>query len=87
MDENIEQKHYQRGFNDGYLITKHLSDLSTKLSRVKDESPRGDGFYQGRRQYLLEQAKDKRPAWMKRDRSDKSNDAHKTPDRDIDHDR
>lgn len=52
---NSEQQYIQ-GFNHGYLITKHLPDLVTKLVKnIKDVA--GDyiaGFFSGKEEYELE---------------------------------
>jgi hypothetical protein len=56
---------YLKGFNEGYALAQHVPDLADKLSRVKNESERGKGFQDGRRQYTHEQMKELRPSWLK----------------------
>ena len=56
---------YQKGFNEGYLIAKHLPDLSTRLAGITNETPHIEGFKDGRKQYIIELARERRPAWLK----------------------
>ena len=67
--EETEAPHpeYLKGFNEGYLITKHLPDLADKLSGVLGDSLWGTGFQDGRQQLILEQVKDRLPDWLKDD--------------------
>lgn len=50
---------YKKGFNEGYLITKHLPELSDQLSKIKNETPRIEGFKDGRNQIFQEKAKER----------------------------
>lgn len=59
---------YLQGFNEGYLITKHLPELSGKLPASLPESERSKGFVDGKQQFLSEKEKDHYPAWLKSDR-------------------
>ena len=45
---------YIKGFNEGYIITKHLPEVSDCIVQVQSESPRLDGFRDGRKQLVLE---------------------------------
>lgn len=84
MDEQQTSPTYQKGFNDGYIMTEHVPDLADQLAEVKSDSDRMDGFRNGRKQFVLDQTKEYRPNWLSRDRHDiKDQDAQ---DRDIDHD-
>jgi hypothetical protein len=56
---NENNNSYQTGFNEGYLIAKHEPDLSDKLATMKSDTPRIDGIQDGRREFILEQIKDK----------------------------
>ena len=38
---------YIKGFNKGYIITKHLPEVSDCIVKVQSESPRLDGFRDG----------------------------------------
>ncbi len=69
-DQLTPDSNYQKGFNEGYIITKHLPELSDGLAQVKTETPRIEGFKDGRKQYVLEQTKEHRPSWMKFDRNE-----------------
>jgi hypothetical protein len=67
---------YQRGFNEGYLITEHLPDLAHAVSRIANQIPRLDGFRDGQKQFILEQTKDQLP-WMKCDQKTATKDQSK----------
>lgn len=57
---------YQKGFNEGYLVTKHWPEMSDSIVAVKNATPRLNGFRDGQRQYLLDFTKANRPKWMLR---------------------
>jgi len=63
-DQSYEIK-YQKGFNEGYLISKHEPDLAEKLSQIKSDNPRMEGFRDGRSELIQE--KEHYPQWLKRD--------------------
>ena len=68
MTEETETPHpdYVKGFNEGYILSKHMPELADKMP--KDLSgERGQGFMQGRQQFLSEKEKDKLP-FLKNDR-------------------
>lgn len=73
QDEQIYQANYQKGFNEGYLITQHLPELSDELSKIKNETPRIAGFKDGRNEYFQEKAKERMKGFLKTDVS-KEND-------------
>lgn len=75
--ENKYQTQYQKGFNEGYLIAKHLPKLSEQLGAITNETPRIEGFRDGRKQYAIEKAREHRPAWLK-------GEAHKAQDKQQD---
>lgn len=81
LDEQYYQADYQKGFNEGYIITKHLPPLSDSLAKIESTAPRIEGFQDGRKQFVLEQTKEHRPAWMKFD-NQKGNDKDKAKDKD-----
>jgi hypothetical protein len=64
-EDQTADSNYQKGFNEGYLITKHLPEVSKQLAEIKSNSPRIEGFQDGRRQFVLEQTKERQPSWMK----------------------
>jgi hypothetical protein len=79
MEETPEYiNSYQTGFNEGYLIAKHEPDLSEKLSKIKVETPRIDGIHDGRREFILEQIKE---------RNTSRNVKEKSPDKNKDRDK
>ncbi len=69
MDENnTPHPDYIKGFNEGYLLAKHDPELLEKLPVDLGKSERGAGFKAGKEQYFLEKAKERQPAWMRKDR-------------------
>ena len=59
---------YQKRFNEGYTIAKYMPELAQQLTEaMKDKEP--NGFRDGQRQFLSEQPKDRRPAWLSGNRS------------------
>lgn len=72
-NEITSEADYQKGFNEGYLITKHMSELSKQLADIKSEAPRLEGFRDGREEFMLEKEKELLPPWMKRDFKKKDN--------------
>jgi hypothetical protein len=58
---------YTKGFNDGYLIAKHLPEPSKDLVKSLSDTEQSKGFQAGIRQVFLEKAKNYEPAWMKSD--------------------
>lgn len=84
MEETeANNSNYQKGFNEGYIITKYEPSLSDMISLLKNESLRGEGFRDGREQYVLEQTKDRHPSWLtNKNRLQKGNE-EKSKDRDI----
>ncbi|MDF7816757.1 hypothetical protein P1X15_04085 [Runella sp. MFBS21] len=74
---------YQKRFNEGYTIAKYMPELARQLTAaMKDKEP--NGFQDGQRQFLSEQPKDKRPAWLTGNRPAKAEpQPDKNKDRDI----
>lgn len=74
---------YLKSFNDGYLIAKHMPELSEKLAGIKGHSPSLTGLKDGRDQFIHEFEKDQYPAWLRADRlkpKDKTQDKDKEKD-------
>ncbi|MBS0645193.1 MAG: hypothetical protein JSR97_01195 [Verrucomicrobia bacterium] len=71
--DQTSELNYKKGFNEGYIITKHLPELSDQLSQIKNETPRIDGFKDGRNEYFQEKAKERMNSFLKTDIS-KEND-------------
>lgn len=66
MTNEIEYNdNYLKGFNNGYILSKYSPELAEKLSQVKSESPRMEGFRDGRTEFVNE--KSHYPQWLKRD--------------------
>ncbi len=72
-EDQTSELNYKKGFNEGYIITKHLPELSDQLSQIKNETPRIDGFKDGRNEYFQEKAKERMNSFLKTDIS-KEND-------------
>jgi hypothetical protein len=58
---------YIKGFNEGFIISKHLPDLAMQLSTATGDSERLQGMHDGRKQYLIDQVKSLRPSWLRDD--------------------
>ncbi|MBN8698715.1 MAG: hypothetical protein J0L54_03825 [Chitinophagales bacterium] len=66
-EDQSSELNYKKGFNEGYLITKHLPELSDQLSQIKNETPRIDGFKDGRNEFFQEKAKERMGHFLKKD--------------------
>lgn len=53
---------YQKGFNEGYIIAKHIQNFSFKSNSL---GMRTEGFVDGQKQYILERNKTRLPDWLK----------------------
>ena len=51
MEEN---KTYQKGFNDGYLLQQNEPEIANLLSAIKSDDAYLEAMRAGREQYLLE---------------------------------
>ena len=74
-EESRSELEYQKGFNDGYIITKFDPEMAEQLSKATGENIHLSGFKEGRKQYQLELLKGKRPAWLKEEQPDYKSDA------------
>jgi hypothetical protein len=85
--EHIDAPHpdFQKGFNEGYTLTKHMPDVSDAISRTLPDSERGEGFKAGREQYEREVTKSRAPSWLNKDRLYDLDD-YEDLERDIDKD-
>lgn len=83
-EEKGEHIDYQKGFNEGYIIAKHMPELSNELSKIKSDSLRMEGFRDGREQFSLEKEKFHTPAWLKEDTRQIS---HHSPPKDRNQDK
>lgn len=70
MDQNEQSPppDYIKGFNEGYLISRHNPGLAEKLSSIEAASERLNGFKDGRLEYMrdMEREREHEPAWVKR---------------------
>jgi hypothetical protein len=57
--KDADEAKYIKGFNEGYLLTEYLPDLSEKLATLKAEGPQLRGFRDGREEFLNEKDKTK----------------------------
>jgi hypothetical protein len=78
---------YIKGFNEGYVLAKDQPELADKLASMKGDSERVAGFHDGRRQYVLEKAKEVRTSRSRDNTVSKQQVKDKSQDRDIDMDR
>ena len=53
---------YQKGFNEGYIIAKHIQNFSFKTSAP---GMRTEGFMDGQKQFIIERDKNRLPNWLK----------------------
>ncbi|MBD2704669.1 hypothetical protein IC229_28795 [Spirosoma sp. BT702] len=87
-DEEKVDPDYLKGFNEGYTIAQYMPELAQKLAAIDNDQVRLAGFQDGRKQYQLEQTKDRLPSWLKGDRASKNpNPPTKAKDRDIEPDK
>ena len=87
MSEQLPEEKYQKGFNDGYLITKHLPELSDKLTKIKSESPWMQGFHDGRIEQVQEQVRATVPQAPEKDNHKNIQPVKSKEDKDKDLDR
>ena len=59
MNIDRYETEYIKGFNEGYLITKHLPDVAKGVAIVKSLSPRINGLKEGHREFILEKLQEK----------------------------
>lgn len=83
MDNALQEADYTKGFNDGYIMTKHLPELSEKLSGIESDAPRIDGFKEGRKQFVLDKVRETREQWRNQDKGQLQQ-TDKTKGKDID---
>lgn len=84
MEDNATvSPEYQKRFNEGYTIAKYLPELAQQLTEAMKGNESGNGFQDGRRQFLSEHVKDKIPTWLSGNRSAK---AETQPDKNKDWD-
>ncbi|REJ81698.1 MAG: hypothetical protein DWQ44_11265 [Bacteroidetes bacterium] len=53
---------YQKGFNEGYIIAKHIQNFSFKTNAP---GIRTKGFIDGQKQFIIERDKNRLPDWLK----------------------
>lgn len=84
-DQTIEEKEYQKGFNEGYLIANHMPKLGEELHKSVTDSSRSEGFKAGYEQFSNEKAKENYPSWLRdKDKDDTNSKTTKSKDRGID---
>lgn len=82
MEEIEATPEYLKAFNNGYLIAKHLPDLSEKLTSIKGDSPKLTGLKDGRDQFIREFEKERYPTWLRSERlKSKEQDQEKNKDK------
>jgi hypothetical protein len=66
--DNIDPD-FLKGFNEGYVISKHMPELAEHLAAANATSSRGEGFNAGKEQYSNEQFENRMPSWLNYDPS------------------
>lgn len=85
MDEQTAPSpEYLKGFNEGYVLAKEAPDLANKLSSLKSDSERTQGFQDGRKEFVMEKVKSHRQGLFKSSQERSTNDRQ---DRGLDIDR
>lgn len=59
-----EKEDYARKFNLGYALTRHLPEISAGIATANGQTPRFQAMMDGRKQYLIDQVKEKTPSWL-----------------------
>jgi len=81
MDQDAPNPEFQKQFNDGYLLAKHMPELA---AQIKNAIPDKDnGFLDGISQFEKEKDKELMPSWLKEDRRS-SHDKEPDQEKDID---
>jgi len=63
MEEtNTSEVLYKKGFNEGYIIAKHIQNFSFKTNAP---GMRTEGFIAGQKQFIIERDKNRLPEWLK----------------------
>lgn len=86
MENETVPVDYQKGFNEGYIMKKHLPELSDKLVDRIGQSVRSEGFKDGRQEAILEKSKERYPGWLKSNRLSTLDSKDKPKDKEIDRD-
>jgi len=83
MNDDSPPLAFQKGFNDGYLLAKHMPDLAENLLKASGSSPFLDALKMGIEQYSIEKGKQPSFPWLSKDRLSKlSNKTDKSKDKD-----
>lgn len=85
MEKDLQESDFIKGFNDGYIMTKHYPELSAKLAEIESDAPRIDGFKEGRKQFVIDKAKEAREQWKSQDKAP-AQEPQKAKDKDMDRD-
>jgi hypothetical protein len=85
-DEHTPDAGYIKGFNEGYIITKHMPELSDCVVQVQSENPRIEGLRDGRKQLVLEKIAEqhKTPTKTEHITPDRNKDTKQEPSKDHD---
>lgn len=78
-EQNTISREYQKRFNEGYALAKYMPEVAETLAQSLKDNDRGQGFRDGRNQYLREQLKEKLPSRLSNQRQSLGVD--KQPDR------
>lgn len=61
-EQNTISREYQKRFNEGYALAKYMPEVAETLAQSIKDNERGQGFRDGRDQYIREQLKSKLPS-------------------------
>jgi hypothetical protein len=87
QEEQSPSAEYLAGFNQGYLIQKHLPDLGEKLSKSLSNTERSEAFKDGQKQFMLEKEQSK-PKFLQKDRlANSKREPNKSKDKGKDYER
>ncbi|WP_375447193.1 hypothetical protein [uncultured Fibrella sp.] len=87
-DQDKVEPDYVKGFNEGYILAKHMPELAERLADIDSDFVRLAGFKAGREQQQTEMARERLPAWLTGDRPQKAEKSPiKTKDRDKEPDK
>lgn len=69
-EQEIEQEitpspAFVKGFNEGYIMAKHMPEAAADISKALGDSERGHGFKGGLQEYAAEADHSFYPDWMK----------------------
>lgn len=65
QEEETIDGDYIKGFNEGYILTKHEPKIAESLAKINSASPRIVGMKEGREQFVQDRFQELRAAYSK----------------------